>query len=122
MGSCQLVGPEGQIVGHLEVQVEQMVDRINKKVAVLEIGEQQKVDENTQEYSRFFPLFPACPVDQVTQVIIGKGGEDKDQEEESRSLPVKEQACKEKECVPECPVAVNARVDQKHYRIKTPEE
>jgi hypothetical protein len=46
MGSCQLIGPEGQIVGHLQVQVEQMVDRVDKKVAVLEIGEQEKVDDN----------------------------------------------------------------------------
>jgi hypothetical protein len=122
MGPGELVGPQGQVIDHLKIKVKQFIDCVHKKIGVLEIGEQEKIHQHTQKYSEFFPAYFFCMMDQFSQVIIGKGGEDQNQEKKSGGFPVKEETGDKKESVPRCTSPVNKRIDQQDHRVEGPEE
>jgi hypothetical protein len=81
--------------------MKQFIHRTCKKVGVFEVGKHEKVDTYTHDHTEPFPGFALRIVDQVPQVIIGKGGKKQDQEKEPRSFPVKKEAGAKKKGIPE---------------------
>ena len=61
-------------------------------------------------------------MDQVSQVVIRKGGEDQNEEEESGCFPVKKETGAKKESVPYCPFLIEPRVNQEYHSIESPEK
>ena len=61
-------------------------------------------------------------VDEVTQVKIGYGREDQDQEKESGCFPVEKETGRKKEYIPERTLSVNAGVNEQHHKIESPEK
>jgi hypothetical protein len=79
----QLVGPEGKMIHHLNVQVENIINRTDKQIGIFEIREHKQVNNHTHDDPEFLPaLFPG-PVNKVAKVVIRNGGENEKQEEQS---------------------------------------
>ena len=110
------------MIDHLNIQEKEGIDCIHKEISVLEVGEHEEVDKDTHDHPEFFPSSLFGKVDQVTQVKIGCCGEDQDQEEESRGLPIEKNTDRKKECISYGPLLVDTGVDEQHYKIEAPEE
>ena len=91
IGASKLVGPYSQVVYHFKVQVKEGVHRIHKEIGILKVGEHKEVNHNAHHHSEFFPSPLLGYMDQLTQVVIRKGGEDQDEEEESGCFPVEKE-------------------------------
>ncbi len=81
--SCELVRPQGKVVHNLNIKAENLIEGVNKKVGILEIGKHEEVDEHTHEDPELFPADLSCMMDHVPQVVVGKCGEDQDQEKQA---------------------------------------
>ena len=122
MCSCKLVGHECQVIHHLDMEMEQIVDRIHQKVTVFEIGEQQQVHANTHYHPEPFPSGSLCTMDQVPQVEIRHRRKEQDEKKESGCFPVKEDTGGKKEGIPGCTLPVDPGIDQQDQHVESPEK
>jgi hypothetical protein len=122
MGTGKVIGPNGQVVYHFEVQVKEGVYRIHKQVGILKVGEHKEVNHNAHHHPKLLPPPLFGYMNQVSQVVIRKGGEDQYEEKESGCFPVKKETGEKKKSVPYRPFLIESGVNQEHHSIEPPEK
>ena len=118
------IGPHCEPVSRNDVGARRAVPRVGEEVGVLEIEQQAEVERDAQGEPPGPPSRLFGPGDAVSdEVVADRGGEEQDEHEPTRRLPVEQKAGEQKPGMTKgaMPVAVPCGIHRQHSEEEEPE-
>lgn len=109
------------MIEELQVCISQLVDAFYKKIGILEIAEQAKVEHKATGEVELFLRYRSAGCNEPSPVIIADNRKDQQDEKNTAGFVIKEKADEQEIDRARLVLLIDQGIDAQHHRKKSPE-